>query len=374
MGKHGSVGETGGIALFRALKLGDLLCAVPAFRAVRRARPDVPITLIGLPWAEAFAARFGHLLDAFMPFDGWHGLAEQELGDPATFVEEARARRFELAIQMHGSGVVSNEVVVALGAATTGGFTTPRAAALDPELSMLYPDHLHEVRRHLALVEELGFGAAGEELEFPISDVDRRSLGPLGVGDEPDVAIVHCGAISGRRWSPERFAMLVDELSRDLRVALTGSSAERDVTARVAALATSPVIDLAGRTTLGGLAALIERARIVVTNDTGVSHLTAAVGTPSVVLFLTSDPRRWAPLDAERHRAVVHPAIAHAHDAHPERSGALREGCLVGGCRKHRGVGDADPDAIAVGTVVAQCSALLERRRVATSEPRATVR
>ena len=176
---------------------------------------------------------------------------------------------------------------------------------------------------------------------------------------------MHCGAISGRRWSPERFASLVDELSRDVHVVLTGSSEEHDVTAHVAALASSPVTDVAGRTTLGSLAALIERARIVVTNDTGVSHLTAAVGTPSVVLFLSSDPRRWAPLDAQRHRAVVHPAIARAHDAHPERPGALLEECLVADCPEHPGAADADPGAIALESVVEEIDALLDRGRVA---------
>jgi ADP-heptose:LPS heptosyltransferase len=367
------VGETGGIALFRALKLGDLLCAVPAFRAVRRARPDARITLIGLPWAEGFAARFSHLFDAFLAFDGWPGLPEVELGDPSAFLERARARGFELAVQMHGSGLISNEIVAALGAVRAGGFTTAGAHPLDPALSLPYPDHLHEVRRHLALVEHLGFGSAGEELEFPIVEEDREALAPLGVGDASDVAVVHCGAISGRRWSPERFALVVDELSRDHHVVLTGSATERDVTAEVAALAASPVTDVAGATTLGSLAALIERARIVVTNDTGVSHLTAAVGTPSVVLFLSSDPRRWAPLDAERHRAVVHPAITRAHDAHPERLGALLEGCIVAGCPRHQGVADADPDEVAVETVVEEIDALLGRR-VTVSDPEARIR
>jgi ADP-heptose:LPS heptosyltransferase len=71
-------------------------------------------------------------------------------------------------------------------------------------------------------------------------------------------------------------------------------------------------VDLTGRTSLGCFAVLVARSRLVITNDTGLSHLAAALETPSVVVFagslLTgSDPQRWAPLDRDRHRAVSLP-------------------------------------------------------------------
>ncbi len=64
------------------------------------------------------------------------------------------------------------------------------------------------------------------------------------------------------------------------------------------------MIDLSGQTKLGALAALIESAALLVSNDTGVSHVAAALGTPSVVVCVGSDPERWAPQDADRHRLV----------------------------------------------------------------------
>jgi ADP-heptose:LPS heptosyltransferase len=70
----------------------------------------------------------------------------------------------------------------------------------------------------------------------------------------------------------------------------------------------SPVVDLVGRASLGAAAAVVRRATAVITNDTGMSHLAAAVGAPSVVVFTVTDPDRWKP-PGDRHRAVIAGAL-----------------------------------------------------------------
>src|SRR5690606_533879 len=80
----------------------------------------------------------------------------------------------------------------------------------------------------------------------------------------------------------------------------------------VAEAMTHPSINVAGETSLGMLAALLERASLLVANDTGVSHLAAALRVPSVIVFLSSDPERWAPLDLMRHRPVIARRVASA--------------------------------------------------------------
>jgi ADP-heptose:LPS heptosyltransferase len=103
-----------------------------------------------------------------------------------------------------------------------------------------------------------------------------------------------------------KFAAVADSLARKgLRVVITGTVDEQDVACAVTAAMSQPAINLAGQTTLGAAAALVSGARLVVTNDTGMSHIAAALRVPSVVVVLGSDPKRWAPLDRGRHRPVM---------------------------------------------------------------------
>ena len=306
-----SIGTGTRIAVLRALHLGDLLCAVPAFRALRRALPAARVTLIGLPWSDAFVRRFGHYLDDLLEFPGWPGLPEQPVRTSALpgFLGEAQARRFDLVLQLHGSGEIVNPLAVALGGRRTAGFYRPGGYCPDPESFVPYPDREPEVRRLLRPLDRLGVEPAGEQLEFPLDERDRAAfdrlarrsgLTPLGYG------CLHPGARDdARRWPADRFAAVADALAdRGIPVVLTGSADERAVTASVARAMRAPAIDLAGRTDLGAFAALVAAARVLVTNDTAASHVAAAVGTPSAVVFLASDPARWAPLDAARHSAV----------------------------------------------------------------------
>jgi ADP-heptose:LPS heptosyltransferase len=66
----------------------------------------------------------------------------------------------------------------------------------------------------------------------------------------------------------------------------------------------APAIDLAGMTELGEFAAVISALDLLVTNDTGASHVAAATHTPSIVLFGPTRPDRWAPLDRRRHQVI----------------------------------------------------------------------
>ena len=296
------------IAVFRALMLGDLLCATPALRALRHGFPEADITLIGLPWAREFALRLGSV-DSFIEFPGFPGLPESECAAerlPA-FLSEVQARRFDLVLQMHGSGTVTNPLVATFSGVRMAGFRNAHSWVphRDEALFCDWPEAGHEIDRLLRLTDRLGLPRQGRKLDFPLTDDDRRrcaALWPDAVSSR--YVCVHAGAqLPSRRWNVDRFADVADQLAADGReVVLTGSDKEEHLCAELAERMRHRSVNLAGRTDLWTLGALLERADCVVCNDTGVSHVASAVATPSVVVSCGSDVDRWAPLERSRHR------------------------------------------------------------------------
>lgn len=298
------------MGVLRALPgLGDMLCAVPALRGLRARLPDARVTLIGLSTAREFVERHPDLVDELVVLPGFPGLTEP-LADAAAiadFLTAMRTRFFDLAIQMHGSGGVSNVLTALLGANAMAGCYLP--GAWQPEGTFVaYPADLSEPHRWTTLIDALGPVDGQTNVNrgagFSMMEAERRAIATLLPHSR--YAVVHPGASEpARRWPADRFAAVADALAtRGYRVVLSGMPDEAPLTAAVAAAMTTLAIDLAGQTTLGTMAALLEGAGLLVTNDTGVSHLAAAIGTPSVVLFLASDRARWAPVDTRRHIAV----------------------------------------------------------------------
>jgi len=338
------------IAVLRALQLGDMLCAVPALRALRSAYPHARLTLIGLPGARELAARFSCYVDDFIEFPGFPGLPERGCDPRAftAFLAEAQDRRFDLALQLHGDGRVTNAVTALLGARHCAGFFPRGGTCPDPLRFLPWEPREHEVLRPLRLLERLGVAGAGIELEFPIDEVDRGELAALAQAFRfrPSQCVcVHPGAqLASRRWPPERFARVADALAVEGHtVLLTGTAGEAAITCAVAGAMRSRAIDLTGRTSLGSLAALVAKARLVVCNDTGISHVAAATKTPSVVVSCGADTARWAPLDPSRHRVLAYELVCRpcGYTACP-----YGHECALG----------VDPEA-----VIAEARALLER-------------
>lgn len=308
------------IAVFRALMLGDMLCAVPALRALRAGHPQARLTLIGLPWASELAGRLD-CVDDFIAFPGHAALPESEpdLHAWPGFLARVQREGFDLALQMHGSGETSNALVATVGAARMAGFAGAHAwrPPRDAEAFVPWPERGHEIERLLALTDHLGLPRQGTELQFPLTDEDRHAVRAL-LDDAARAAglrvlrphvCVHAGAqLPSRRWGAARFAQVADALAdRGFTVVLTGTAGEAGLVAELASRMHAPALNLAGRSSLWTLGALVESAALVVCNDTGLSHVAAALGRPSVVVACGSDTGRWAPLDAARHRVLAQP-------------------------------------------------------------------
>ncbi len=163
-----------------------------------------------------------------------------------------------------------------------------------------YDREAHAVLRYLNLAHHLG---------APVQPPRFR----LGLGAEVDVChllpgeargglvVLHPGARwPSKLWPAAAWAQLGDWLSREhgLRVAITGSAADQRLAADILAQMQEPALSLAGRTTLPELAAVLRRARLMVTTDTGAMHLAAALETPVAALFGPTAPWRTGPFGA----------------------------------------------------------------------------
>lgn len=308
------------IVVLRALQLGDMLNAVPALRALRTAFPDAHITLVGLPWTKEFVQRFHAYLDHFISFPGFPGFPERtpNIVQFPLFLGEVQAHSFDLAIQMQGSGVLSNSLVSLFGAKRTAGFYLPGNYRPNEEYFLQYPQDEPEAWRHLRLMEFLGIPLQGDDLELPIFEQDRQKLEQIKETDSlrDEYICIHPGARAAfRRWAPENFAAVADGLADiGYQIVLTGTTEETELTDAVARKMKSPAIDLAGRTDLGTVAALVSGARLVLSNDTGMSHVAAALKTSSMVLFEAANSLRWAPQNRRLHKPVWRAMGVHADE------------------------------------------------------------
>lgn len=307
------------VLVFRALQLGDMLCAVPALRALRAAVPGAHITLAGLPWAAQFVQRFSCYIDAFIPFPGHPALPEQPADEArlSEFLDDVRQQDFSLAVQLHGSGEQTNAIVASFDARAAAGFCARGADVPEHMHVMPYPAHGLEPDRLLALTSWLGAKSTGTHLEFPLTRQDGEELHLSGVArgvGSRRYACIHPGARDrGKCWAPQRFAEVADRLAEEfgLEIVLTGSANERDLTSAVARHMRAPAINAASPISIGAMAALMDGASLLVSNDTGVSHIAAGLGLRSVVVFSKADITRWAPADRERHRCLWDPEGQH---------------------------------------------------------------
>jgi heptosyltransferase-2 len=173
----------------------------------------------------------------------------------------------------------------------------------DRHLSTEYRELVAAAAATLGVRAKLGAAAARVEASAEERARVRERLGAR-VGP---LVVMAPGAVYGptKRWPSERFAELADRLTRglDARIVLTGAEADAPVCREVAERAACAPLDLAGRTRLHTLVALLAESDLVVSNDSGAMHLAAAAGARVVAIFGSTNPRWTAPL-GDRTRVI----------------------------------------------------------------------
>jgi ADP-heptose:LPS heptosyltransferase len=298
------------IAVLRANALGDLMFSMPALEALRAAYPEAEIALLGRDWHREFLMSRPSPVDEVIVLPPVSGVTREPAGGDAgeleAFLQEVRARRFDLAIQLHGGGRFSNAFVSRLGATVTAGMRSPDAPALDRELRYVY--YQPEVARYLEVVALVGAPPVVMEPRLALTSADlRASLAEVPDEDRRPLAVIHPGATDPRRrWPVERFAALASGLAASgARLAVTGTAAERPLIDELTQAAGCPLLDLGGRLSLSALTGLLARSAVVVSNDTGPLHLAAAAGSATVGIFWCGNLLNGGPFTRGRHRPAI---------------------------------------------------------------------
>jgi heptosyltransferase-2 len=272
--------------------LGDTVMAEPAVHALRRAYPEARVLLAG-PWATVLGGQ--GLADTLVTYPrAWSGrLAAADI-----------VRRFapDTALLLPNS-FESGLAAWYWGAGRRIGFDAGGRGLVLTDAVPLPAPRAHQVDEYLRLAERCGARPERAEPRLappPVESPERAEARALLVGDgardgRPTVG-VHLGAAFGsaKTWPAERVAELCRLLdARGARAVLLGTAAEAPTAEAVAARA--PAAALAGRDRPALLPALLAELDTLVSGDTGVAHLAAALGTPVVVLFGPTDPALSAP-------------------------------------------------------------------------------
>ena len=297
------------VAIVCASRIGDFLCATPGFRALRASLPGAEITLIGLPFVRELAER-NCSLDRHVEFPGFPGIAEQffDARRAAGFFRAMQDERFDLAVQMHGSGVYSNPFTLLLGAQYTAGCVREEDGPGRLDAALRWPEHERAARRALLLAAFLGAEPRGEHTDFPLSIADRRAAEALLAGCAPPFIGLHPGAReAGKVWPARCFAEAGIKLRRKTggTLVIIGGPEEKAAGDRIAAEAGPPVLNLAGPRSLGEMGAVIARLDLLITNDSGPAHIAYALNTSSVTLFGETDPTIWGPPLRPEHHIIA---------------------------------------------------------------------
>ena len=289
------------LLILRALGLGDLLAAVPALRGLRRAFRQYE-TVLAAPRALAPLASLTGAVDRLLPASA----PDRDVPDGLDW----RGPPPPVAVDLHGAGPPSHRLLTALGPRRVLAFAHPETPEIrGPE----WRAEEHERERWCRLLTHYGIPADPRDLRLPH---------PAAASPAPGAVLVHPGAEApSRRWPARRWGEVITALrSFGADAVVTGGPREEQLLAETAESARPRDTATRYAPPLPELAALVADASAVLSGDTGVAHLAAAYGTPSVTLFGPVPPRLWGPPRSARHRVLWHPGPPgdpHGHEVDP---------------------------------------------------------
>ena len=282
------------LCIVRLSALGDVTHAVPVVRAIQQQWPQTRITWVCATLEHKLLAAIEGV--RFIVIDkkaGWRGYLELR--------RRLRGERFDVLLQMQTSAR-ANITGALIRADVKLGWDKLRAR----DFHRLFMTHAiprtrfeHQVQGHLSFARSIGLDAAEPVWDFPVSDDAMRFVDEHVPGGRRLLVISPCSSHVHRNWRAERYAAIADHAieRHDMTVVLSGgpSALETETGRAIEAAANHSLVNLVGKDTLPQLVALLQRADLVISPDSGPAHLANALGTPVVGLHACTWSARSGP-------------------------------------------------------------------------------
>jgi heptosyltransferase I len=282
------------VCILRLSAIGDACHVVPIVRTLQQAWPATQLTWI----IGKTEARLMQLIEGveFITVDKRSSLASvRSLRTPL------RARHFDVLLHMQ-LALRASLIARSVPASIRLGFDRARAR----ELQWLFTNariaprsREHVLDSFFGFLEALGISERLLRWDLPLPAPARAYAARLIPDAQPTLVISPCSSHALRNWPPVRFAAVAEHAAQrhGMRVILAGgpSELERQTGVQIERACGMPLINQIGKDTLPELLALLARARLLVTPDSGPAHMATMVGTPVVGLYAATNPARSGP-------------------------------------------------------------------------------
>jgi len=293
-------------------QLGDMLCVTPLLRAIRASCPEAHISLMASPVNEAIMLR-NRSIDEVLVFEKERYLRSRglRLGNALRDLREIRSRKFELAIvpSTVSTSLTSDFLAYLSGAAfrigarSLDGAKNPSGFLFTQSVDLDWRDtpERHQTLRNADVMGSYAAPPGDLSLEITLSEEEMRwGREQLAIWKGPKRMTigVHPGAGKpANRWPAARFAEVVKKLSREFDALVVITSGPMDgEEVGVVENGLSGWVQVIHNQPIRQVASLLRYVDLLISNDTGIMHVAAGVGTPVLSLFGPTDPRQWAPL------------------------------------------------------------------------------
>jgi lipopolysaccharide heptosyltransferase II len=301
------------ILVIRLDLIGDLVMSLPVIRTLKRTYPDAEIDLLAVPSSAAIVAVDPDLAQ-IIPYDPniWRRpkalIQTKNWRTAFALRRRLKARHYDLAISVFGNWAAILAALsgaprrVGFGQESYLGFMTDNVAGRhwDPH------DHQHEVDYCLALAQVAGATITEDDRvpQLTVLSQAQQEVEQLcqqeGITADKPLLACHVSSNNGqsKRWPVPYWATLLDRLIREeeANIVLIGAPNDLPLIEKITRRMHTQPINLAGKTSLTQLAALLQRADILITGDSGPMHIAAAVGTSVIAIHGPTDPVLTGPV------------------------------------------------------------------------------